>query len=188
MGLTRTVDPTAEPVTVEEAKAQARIDATTDDALIEGYIVAARELAESYTKRVFVTQTWQQTYDWWFPWIIHSMVNPVQSVSSITYIDGAGDSQTLGASVYTLDTKTAKARIHLAYNETWPTTRAIQNAVTVTLVTGYGAATEVPQSIKLAILGLVGHWYNNREAHQHGVGIHETPDFFRALLNQYVLW
>ena len=45
----------AEPVTLEEARLHLRVDHTDEDALIGSLIIAARELAEHETGRVFST-------------------------------------------------------------------------------------------------------------------------------------
>lgn len=56
--IVQTVAPTSEPITVPEAKAQARIDAdlTDEDALVQTYIQAARGQVE--------TETGRQLHDW----------------------------------------------------------------------------------------------------------------------------
>jgi hypothetical protein len=45
----------------------------------------------------------------------------------------------------------------------WPTTRDQINAVIVTFVAGYGAASAVPQYAKTAVKHLIGLWYLHRE-------------------------
>jgi hypothetical protein len=63
---------------------------------------------------------------------------PVQSVSSITYVDTAGTTQTLASTVYTLYNNGDYAYIDLAYNQQWPTTQAlIDEPITVTYVHGF---------------------------------------------------
>jgi hypothetical protein len=52
----------AEPITVDFLKAHARIDSTLDDALLAVYIPAARQLAEAWCNRFFVSQTATKTF------------------------------------------------------------------------------------------------------------------------------
>ena len=54
---TLVVRPNAEPVTVDEVKADARVDGNALDESIQGYIGAARALAEQETGRRLCTQT-----------------------------------------------------------------------------------------------------------------------------------
>jgi uncharacterized phiE125 gp8 family phage protein len=154
----RTVAPATEPVTLTEAKAHLYVDGTADDTLITALIVAAREQAELFTRRSFVTQTWQALLDNFPVGGINLPYGPLASVSSIAYLDDNGDSQTLSTDVYAVDT--VGQRVHLKYDQVWPTTRNIENAITITYVTGY---TVVPQSIKAAVLLLVGEMFKNRE-------------------------
>lgn len=159
--------PAAEPVSRSEAKAHLRIEAsvTDDDTLIDALIVAAREHVEDFTRRALVTQTWDLKLDA-FPCDAYIKVPlpRLQSVTSITYVDTAGTTQTWSSSDYQVDTASEPGRIAPAYGESWPDTRAGQlNAVTVRFVAGYGAASAVPQKIKQAMLLIIGHWYEHRE-------------------------
>ncbi len=94
---------------------------------------------------------------------------PLQSVSSITWLDTAGNLSTVPSSTYLVDTISEPGRVALAYGQTWPSTSAQGNAispvagVTVTYVAGYSSSTLVPASIKQAILLVLGAWYENRE-------------------------
>jgi hypothetical protein len=55
--------PPAEPVTRAEAKLHLKVDATADDALIDGLIVAAREWTENYCRRSWVQRTLELRLD-----------------------------------------------------------------------------------------------------------------------------
>ena len=71
--------------------------------------------------------------------------------------------------------------------QSWPgTTLKTAAGVTITFVAGYGATSaSVPESIRQAILLLVGHWYENREATV-GVGnMQVLPMGVKALLSDY---
>lgn len=165
MPLKRTSAPAKEPVTLDMAKAHIRVDGGEEDAYIEQILKTAREWCEDFQRRAYVTQTWRLTLDE-FPACgeLELPRPPLASVTSITYLDTNGDSQTLATSVYAVDTDADPGRVYLKYNQTWPSTRAIQNAVTITYVAGYGADdSHVPAAMKQAILLLVGHWFENRE-------------------------
>lgn len=178
--------PSTEPVTLAEAKAQMRLesDFTQDDALITSYLLTARQWCEGYCKRQFITATYEWIEDY-FPIRIDLPYPPVQSVTSITYTDDSGVNQTLSSSLYQVDIKSEPARIIPAYQELWPTTRSVMNAVTVRFVCGYGDANAVPQAIKLAILMLTAHFYEHRENVQVGGNVMNVPFSTTALLDPY---
>jgi uncharacterized phiE125 gp8 family phage protein len=163
-------------------KTHLRVTTDLEDTLLSTLITAARRGVEAHTERALVSQTWTLKLDA-FPDVICVPMPPLSSVSSITYIDTAGDSQTLASSVYTTDTDSEPGRIFLAEDQSWPTTNARRQAVTVTFVAGYGAATAVPEDIKAAILLTVGHLYANREAVVVGTIASELPMGVRSLLS-----
>ncbi len=161
MSLTIVTKPTVEPVSIDMVKQHSRITTNDDNAYLLNLIKAAVEDVEDYTRRALITQTW----DWKMDGGLRDMRTPkgkLQSVSSISYIDDNGDSQTLSSSVYTVDTDSEPGRIVLAYDQTWPTTRDVVNNVTVRIVVGYGGVTAVPKGIVSYILNLVDHCYEHR--------------------------
>jgi uncharacterized phiE125 gp8 family phage protein len=92
---------------------------------------------------------------------------PLQSVYFIKYIDTDGTLQTLDPSLYQVDTASEPARVAPAANNNWPLTllsiRApVLNAVQIQFVCGFGAAADVPASIKAAMKLMIAHWYENR--------------------------
>lgn len=160
--LKRTVAPASEPITTAEAKSNLRVDISDDDTLIGNLIAAAREELEGRTSRAFVTQTWQMKLDRFPLDVIEVPICPLATVTSITYLDSAGDSQTLSTDIYTVDTVSEPGRITRKYGQSWPLTYSQQNAVTVTFTAGYGNAAAVPQVVKQAIQMLVAHRYAYR--------------------------
>jgi len=168
LSLKRTVDATIEPVTLTEAKAHVRVTGTDEDTLITSLIIAARQHIEDLTGRAFIQQTWVLKMDQ-FPAdnLITLPRCPALSVTSIGYVDTDGNSQTVSSANYQTDLSSEPARIFPDpdASDTWPGTDDVLDAVTVTYTAGYGtSASSVPQWIKQAVLLLVGHWYENREA------------------------
>lgn len=154
--------PATEPITTAEAKTHLRISHTDDDTYIDTLVKTARLTLENIVRRAFVTQTRISRYDA-FPDVFEHQRAPLVSVTTLTYTDTNGDSQTLGASFYTVDANTDPGRIVPAYGTFWPSTRDIPNAVVLTYVCGYGAASAVPETVKTCLKRLVSHWYDNRE-------------------------
>lgn len=196
MSLYLVTAPTVEPVTLAEAKLQCRYDLDDEDALILRLTRAAREFAETFCHRAIPTQTWDWKLDA-FPcaWPMVLPMAGVTSITSITYVDTAGDTQTWSSALYQTDLptgpKSPRGRIQPAYSQFYPLTRDQMNAVTVRFVAGYGSTPQsVPDGIRQAILLLVAHWFINREAANLGVGIGavEVPKTVEANLMQFVAW
>lgn len=196
MGLTLITPPTSEPLTVAEFKSHSRIDISTDDALVGIYIKAARQAAENWTRRAFVTQTWDYTLPDFPLDAIELPIQPVQSVTSVTYLDSTGTSTSLvtgspQAANYDVTTDGSRALIFPKYGDTWPTTRPHGNTVTVRFVAGYSVTASpvtLPWDLKQAVYLLAAHFYENREPVVVGqVAISELPMAVEALLSPYQL-
>lgn len=165
---TLTTAPVVEPLDREEAKLHLRVDVADDDYLIDGLIAAARSALEVRVHRAFITQTYTLTLPRFpgariqLPWA------PLQSVTSINYLDGNGDSQLLASTVYNVIAPAGPFAlpgwIELAWAQAWPSTRSQDEAVTIVFVAGYGdGAADVPTGIKQAMLLQVGNLYEHRE-------------------------
>ncbi len=164
---------------------------TTDDPALSSLIEAARKEVEYELKRCLVTQTLDAYFDG-FPCDqpMHLKLQPLQSVTSITYIDSNGDEQVLADTQYKVDAKSKPARIAPAYGCTWPSTRDEVNAVKVRFVAGYGAPAAVPKSIKQWMLLRIGSLWQNR-ATQIVDGralISMPPSFASGLLDVERVW
>lgn len=142
---------------------------TTADPELVAWITTARQTCETFTHRAFITQTWDQKLDAFPANDCFLMPKaPLVSVTSITYVDSNGDTQTVAAANYTVVTPSgpecAPGFIVPAYSLYWPVARSVPNAVIVRFVAGYGAASTVPAPIKAAMKLLIAHWYAQREA------------------------
>lgn len=149
-----TVAPTQYPVKVAELADYLKVD--LEDDLLAGFIVAATAQLENNTRRRFLNTTIAEVYDDWpFDEGYHGILhwNPVSSISSITYLDTNGDSQTLASTNYRLDSTTEPARILLDPDGDVPQLEPeAANRVTITYVAGYGAtAASTPALAKHAI-------------------------------------
>jgi uncharacterized phiE125 gp8 family phage protein len=187
MALSLVTAAAAEPLTLTEAKLHLRVDHSTDDDLITALIKASREYCENFTRRAIPSQTFDLKLDG-FPDLIELPMPPVTAITSITYVDANGDTQTLSSSLYRTDLpsgpKAQRARIEPAYGQVWPSTRAVVNAVTVRFVAGYST---YPGSILAAMKLLIGHWYEQREAVSVSIGanVQTVPIAVDSLLWPY---
>jgi uncharacterized phiE125 gp8 family phage protein len=152
---------------------------TTGDPLLNILIQAARQHAEQELRRYIVTQTLDAYFDdfdrngFTLP--------PLQSVTSITYVDTDGVTQTLAADQYQVDSASIPARIVPAYGVLWPYTRTQLNAVTIRFVAGY---TTVPACIKNWMLMRIKTLWDGRDqlVKQLGMPVFE-PMFIDSLLD-----
>ena len=150
------------PVTQAEAKAHLRVDGSDEDSLIDALVLAATSAVEEETGRALVTQTWDYAVSQPSGKVMLP-VHPVASVSTLAYYDTDDAPQTLTVSDYYLFKGPDKAWLEPKDNVDWPEMKDRPDALTVTFVAGQAVAA-VPQALKQAILLLVAHWYENREA------------------------
>ena len=141
--LRQTVAPTAEPVHRTEFKAHQRIDIPDEDGIVDGYLSAARQLLEVQYKFQAVAATWRMRLDELRYYCDPSGLQyiplprgPVLNVSSVTYVDSTGTTQTWSSSNYTVDDDN---RLVLAHEGDWPDTRTQVGGLTITYRSGYVA-------------------------------------------------
>lgn len=159
---TRLTSVTTEPVTLAEAKLDARIDGTEYDSMIPSWIAAARSMAEQACGRAFALATYTLKLDAFPAGEIRLDWSPVASITSVQYIDTAGATQTLASSAYVLDSHNLPAWLLPAYGTEWPDTLDAANAVTVTYVAGEGTST--PDTVKTYIKAHIAERVKNAEA------------------------
>lgn len=143
--------PDEEPLTLEEALLHLRVDDGDDNALVERLIEAARLQAENtYLWRALVTRGYRltllqapRTAQIYLP------MAPVQAVSSVLADGVAVVGYELFGGVGLLQL---------------PPGTAVRDRLVVEYTAGYGDADAVPANFKQAMLLMIGHWYENREA------------------------
>ncbi len=155
--------PTLEPVSIEEMKAHLRVDIPDDDGLIQAKVAAARQYAEQYTRRAFITQTWEMILDR-APAEFEVPLPPLRAVTKIETIDAAGTRSEVPISDYWVELGgDSPGRIRLADGSSWPILRGFASFI-VTFEAGYGAAAAaVPEKIREAIRKRAALFYEGRE-------------------------
>jgi len=171
-GLVVVTPPAVEPVTLDEAKDYAGIRGSSFDTRIAMFITAARVRLEQDNGRSYIHTTRRYTLDWWpvEQAVIKPPYAPLASVTSITYVDAAGDTQTWAADQYQVDLTTEPGRIARAYGVSWPVIRGDLGGIQIVYVSGHGAAaSDVPQEYRLAILDIVRQMWDMPGAYPEGV-------------------
>lgn len=179
----RTTAPAVEPVSIAEAKAHLRVDSTDEDTLIEGLVAAAVSHldGQGVLGRAMITQSWA-TWVRNSPGVVTLPVGPFQSLTSVEYYDSENALQTSDVANYEVRLAGDFVTVQPKSGFAWPGAYSRPDAIKITYVAGYGdAASDVPQSIRQAILLLVGHWYENREAVTEGA-FKELPMAVDALI------
>ena len=180
--LAQTVAPATDLFTAAEARDWLRVDATDEDTLIEGVIKAATMLMDGpygHVRKALITQTWaysraaltgRQCLK--FP------LTPFQSLTSVTYFDRDNVSQTLG-DILEIFKEDDFAYIRPATDQEWPSMYARPDAMTVTAVCGFGAASDVPENLIVAAKMLTAHLFEHR-----GDEMHEVPHMIATLIDK----
>jgi uncharacterized phiE125 gp8 family phage protein len=184
MSLVLTSGPGLEPITLAEAKAHLRVDGTAEDALIQSLIITSRLHVEAALGLALITQSWSWFIDRWPKGHRLAMpLRPVQALADVRLWKADGSSEALPLAQLFLDGQAQPARI------VWlgasplldPGRRA--NGIEVAFTAGFGAAaTDVPATIRHALLLLVAHWYEHREPVEIGSGINAVPAMVAELL------
>ena len=158
--------PATTPVSLTEVKLHLRVDGTDEDSLITALIGAAVAHLDGLgvLGRAMITQSWAE----WVgssPGIVTLPIGPFQSLTSVEYYDDAGALQTATLSDYEVRLEGDRVNVRPKTGKAWPDAATRSDAIKIVYVAGYGdAGTDVPQSIRQAILLMVGHWYENRTA------------------------
>lgn len=178
-------EPQTEPVSFSDMQTHLRITGTSEQTYIEGLVTAARQHAERYTRRAFITQTWLLSLDhppgghepWWdgvrqgsirelysYARWVELPYPPLQTVNSVKQFDTDDNADTVSTDIYYVDTNSEPGRVVLRYGKTWPSvTNRIADSFQVDYDAGYGDnADDVPQPIREAVKRLAGYLYEHR--------------------------
>lgn len=144
--------PTFEPLDPRETADHIRAgDDSAVVQLVADYLLVAREWVESEIHTSLSQRTITLYLDEFPTWEIEVRLPPLQSVSSIVYLDSGGTSTTLSSTLYRVDTTGFPGRITPAYAQIWPFTYPVTRAVTITATVGYTSADLVPNCAKQAM-------------------------------------
>lgn len=172
--------PTLEPVSIETMRAFLRVDSNTEDVVIAGLISASRAKGEELSRRAWLTQTWEQTFDAW-PASKQLVVwrPPLQSVVSVKYYDESNVEHLW--TDYTLDLRVEPGRV--LFNTLPEDSLLESDGIVVRFIAGYGNTPPlVPTQLTDAVIALVSRWYEHRESR-------DVPDEIRdVLMNERAVW
>jgi uncharacterized phiE125 gp8 family phage protein len=164
--LTLLTPPTAEPVSVDDARSAARVDDDRFDDQIPALIAAARQIAEQETRRVYVEQVWRASLTDWPAADQVLPVNPATAVA-VSYLNSAGAWVTLAGASYQWAPEAAGVVLAPLPGTSWPTLGEVavgaRVRVDITAGTPPASVALVPECLKLFIKAHVTAWLRTPE-------------------------
>ena len=151
-----------EPVSLAEAKAFLKVDDGAEDGLIETLIGAARLHVEGVTGKALLNQSWRVVLDRWPEnRVVRLPVSPFMSLTAINAIDEAGASHEVPLAQFMREPD----RLLLPAGVNGMPVLQERQGIEIDYVAGFGEDPEdVPTDLRQALLVLVAHWHENRDA------------------------
>lgn len=204
--MVQTVAPAVEPVSVDELREYARRDDQLELTTITTILKAARAYFEKMTGLALIAQSWRCEFDGWrnssgalgltnaygsfgVGRVIDLPRTPLLTLDLVQYkAETTGTLTTFAASNYTaqgIGIPGAFPRLWLNDNVSWPTIGSFPGALQFTFTAGFGAsAATVPHEIRMAVLMLAAHWYENRLPLS-GDGLANIPNHLESLIEMH---
>jgi uncharacterized phiE125 gp8 family phage protein len=172
-------EPAIEPVTTAEFKEFARVDGSSEDTLIDGFIKSSRILTERFLNRKLITQTITASMDFWPSKRLVLPSGPLQSITEIKTIDEDATETTYSSDNYYIRTIPIKGEIVIKDGASFPLSDdRVIGGIEIDYVVGYGdAATDIPQ----LILEGIKLWANALYAKRVVPGDEPPPEAFSML-------
>ena len=184
--------PSAEPITLAEAKAHLRVDSSDDNTLIEALITTARHWVEGATNRAIGLQTLELSLPCFMD-PIPLPRPPLRTVVSVKYRDSSNVEQTLTLSTYYRTVEHSDCQpgfLELLENVTLPAIYSSATAVKVRYQVGYDTTGSpgdvIPAGLKQAMLLVIADLYEHREQRL-DTETYDNPTA-RALVSQFKVW
>ncbi|HEY0116284.1 MAG TPA: head-tail connector protein [Allosphingosinicella sp.] len=150
-------------ISLEDAKAQLRVDHADEDVLIQSLIATAARQIEEATGFVAPAREQEAFQFDRFGRALRLKLRPVDLDSiQISYLDPNGDEQSF--TDFRAYERNGYVRIEPAIGFCWPAAACVASAVTVTADVGFGdAAADCPAELQHASRLAVSAWYQDRE-------------------------
>ena len=165
-------DSAQECITVAEAKAQARILTSAEDALVSRYITTARNILECYMNRAIINQRWRMILDGTPRGdSLRLKVSSLVSVQSIISFALDNSLNTMATTDYFVDTYATPGRVCLNYGKIWPPVVRPRSSFVVDFTAGFSSTpADVPAAVRQAVAQFAATLYENREDFIDAVG------------------
>lgn len=172
MHLEKLTDPAFTAVTLARLRNNSNIPSGQDEDFLTEALKSAEDYIERYLECTIGLAEWRLTLDsfppvaayWKKPVPLLIPLWPIRSVDEIEYTDPDGGTATLPLSQILQPLGEARFHLRLKSGFSWPETSCDPNSVRIAFTAGYPTQAKIPGTMTRAILMLVSHWYENREA------------------------
>jgi uncharacterized phiE125 gp8 family phage protein len=176
------VPPSAEPLSLADAKLFLRVEHDADDAIISALIAAARGHVEALTRRALLLQTWRFVLDAWpADGRVAPRIGPLRTVLAARVFDAAGMAHAIDVQSFVLD-----AAANVIASPCWalPAPGRGHAGIELDVACGYGPLPgDAPEPLRQALRMLLAHWYENRGVVSPGAAL--LPSGVAALVAPY---
>ena len=179
VAFTATAQPATEPVTPAELRAHVRVDDGAADALLLGYLIAARQHVEAFLGRPILPTPMRAEIEAWPESGALLLDAPVLTVDSVT-VTAPGETDAPWSTFLVRPGTGGAKRLRPATGADWPTLP--DDAVIVITITAGWTSDMVPGQVLTAILQTAAHWYSVREVVNIGNITSEIPQTGKKLL------
>lgn len=178
--------PAITPITLQQAKDQARITTTLDDVEITLFIEAATRFFENYTNRILINTGFRTYFDL-FKTAFSLRRSKFQSLQKFDYLVSDIETPVPAANFYVTDEKDYSRIIFKTFNLIPQDKDDRQQSIIVEFTVGYGVLdTLVPPDIKIALLQHVTNLYFDRgDCSCNTASISALPPMVKSIYDKY---
>jgi uncharacterized phiE125 gp8 family phage protein len=154
--------PAEEPVSLVEAKAFLKVDDAAEDGLITTLIGAARLHVEGVTGKALLAQSWRIVLDDWpDTGVVKLQVSPLIAITGISATDDNGGTHEIALDQF----RSELDRLIVPRVVVGMPLLQERQGIEIDYVAGFGTEPEeVPADLRYAMLGLIAHWHEHRDA------------------------
>jgi uncharacterized phiE125 gp8 family phage protein len=166
MHLEKITDPAFSAVTLARLRNNSNIPPGQDEDFLTGALQSAEDYVERYLECTIASAEWRLTLDSFPPLNGPQLIPlwPIRTVTEIAYTDPAGATILLPLNQIVQPIGNDRYHLRLKSGLCWPTTSCDPNSVRIEFTAGWITQSAIPGTLNRAIMMLVSHWYENREA------------------------
>ena len=152
------------PIAQSEAKDHLRVTTSDEDTYISNLITAATQMAQNYTNSYFINTTLRMHLSYFPDKEIRLYGGRINSLSSVKYYNDSNALTIWSADNYNVNLDAEPCLVYYGDDSNTPEVYDRTDAVQINYVSGYGSSSsDVPMSIRQAILMIIGHLFENRQ-------------------------